>query len=95
MNIYFSIRLFLVFVKEVVPEVSAVLQLRLLVSVSYLELLFDLRSGQDLWWSEWHGGAFPTSTSVSSANSHPTSCSTFTNHTIIDNLQSRASKFRD
>jgi hypothetical protein len=30
----------------------------------------------DLWWTKWHWGRFSPSTSVSSANSHSTDCST-------------------
>jgi hypothetical protein len=29
----------------------------------------------DLWWRKWHWGGFSQSTSVSSANSHYTDCS--------------------
>jgi hypothetical protein len=31
----------------------------------------------DLWWTKWHWGRFSRSTSISSANSHSTDCSTF------------------
>jgi hypothetical protein len=31
----------------------------------------------DLWWTKWHWGRFPPSTSVSPANSHSIDCSTF------------------
>jgi hypothetical protein len=31
----------------------------------------------DLWWTKWHWDRFSPSTSVSSANSHSTDCSTF------------------
>jgi hypothetical protein len=47
----------------------------------------------DLWRSEWHFGVYPPSTSVSSANSHPTNCSTFTNHPVIIALQGRGNEF--
>jgi hypothetical protein len=64
------------------PLGQAVQQLRQLVTSFPLQRPVPIPSQfmWDLWWTNWHWGGFPTSTSVSPDNSHSTKCSILIYH---------------